>query len=122
MSMTSSKESIQVITSVERRRKWSVSEKQSIVQESFLPGMNFSLIARKHGINPSQLFKWRKLMDEGGLEGIRSEEGVVPRSQVKELERMLGRKTMENEILREAVKLAHEKNSSRGSPCPEWKV
>ena len=55
-------------------------------------------------------------MEAGGLEGIRSEEEVVPKSQVKELEhrvrnleRMLGRKTLENEILREAVKLARQK-------------
>jgi len=55
-------------------------------------------------------------MEAGGLEGIRSAEGVVPKGQmrelehrVRELERMLGRKTLENEILREAVKLAREK-------------
>ena len=56
-------------------------------------------------------------MTEGGKEAIQADEEVVARSQVKalgrriqELERMLGRKTMENEILREAVKLAREKN------------
>jgi len=114
--MTSSKDRIEVITSVQRRRRWSFAEKRDLVQETFLPGMNLSIVARKHGINPSQLFKWRRLMEEGALEGIRSEEGVVPKSQVKELERrvrelerILGRKTLENEILREAVKYAREK-------------
>ena len=55
-------------------------------------------------------------MTEGGKEAIQADEEVVARSQVKalerriqELERVLGRKTMENEILREAVKVAHEK-------------
>jgi len=55
-------------------------------------------------------------MEEGGLQGIQSEEGVVPKAQVKELERrvrelerILGRKTLENEILREAVKIGREK-------------
>ena len=114
--MTSSKDRIEVITSVQRRRRWSSAEKRDLVQETFLPGMNLSIVARKNGINPSQLFKWRRLMEEGALEGIRSDEGVVPKSQVKELERrvrelerMLGRKTLENEILREAVKYAREK-------------
>lgn len=114
--MTSSKDRIEVITSVQRRRRWTTEEKRNIVQETFLPGMNLSIAARKHGINPSQLFKWRRLMEEGALEGIRSEEGVVPKSQfrelerrVRELERVLGKKTLENEILREAVKYAREK-------------
>lgn len=55
-------------------------------------------------------------MEEGSLEGIDSQDGVVARSQlkasekrVKELERLLGRKTLENEILQEALKIAQEK-------------
>jgi len=123
--MTSTKERIEVITSVERRRRWSVDEKRNIVQETYLPGMNLSLAARKHGISPSLLFRWRKLMEEGALEGIRSEAGVVPKSQVKELERrirelerMLGKKTMENEILREAVKFGREKKLISRQPLP----
>jgi len=64
-------------------------------------------------------------MEEGALEGIRSEAGVVPKSQVKELERrirelerMLGKKTMENEILREAVKFGREKKLISRQPLP----
>lgn len=64
-------------------------------------------------------------MEEGGIQGIRSEEEVVPKSQVKELERrvqqlerMLGKKTLENEILREAVKLAREKKLISRQPLP----
>jgi len=56
-------------------------------------------------------------MAEGGKEAIRADEEVVASSKLKELEkrlreleRVLGKKTLENEILREAVKVAHEKN------------
>jgi transposase len=110
------KEHVHIVTSVERRRRWSLDEKRSIVQETYLSGMSLSLVARKYGINPSQLFTWRRLMEEGAAEGIRAAEGVVPKSRVRELEkriheleRILGRKTVENEILRDAVKLAREK-------------
>jgi transposase len=55
-------------------------------------------------------------MSEGGKEAIRADDEVVAKAEVqslqrrvRELERVLGKKTMENEILREAVKLAHEK-------------
>jgi transposase len=64
-------------------------------------------------------------MEEGALEGIRAEEGVVPKShvkelerQIRELERILGRKTLENEILREAVKLGREKKLISRQPLP----
>jgi transposase len=114
--MTITKEHVHIVTSVERRRRWSLDEKRSIVQETYLSGMSLSLVARKYGINPSQLFTWRRLMEEGAAEGIRAAEGVVPKSRVRELEkriheleRILGRKTVENEILRDAVKLAREK-------------
>jgi len=123
--MTRSKERIEVITSVERRRKWSAEEKRAIIQETYLPGMNISLTARKHDINPSQLFYWRRLMENGGIQGISSQEDVVPKSQIRvlekrirELERMLGKKTMENEVLLEEVKLAREKKLISRQPLP----
>jgi transposase len=123
--MTITKQQVHVITSVERRRRWSTAEKRSIVQETYLPGMSVSLIARKYDINPCQLFAWRKLMEDGGLKGIQSKEEVVPKSQVKELEaqireleRILGRKTLENEILKDAIKLAREKKLISRQPLP----
>ena len=55
-------------------------------------------------------------MAEGGREAVRSDDAVVSAAEVRELkkrirqlERVLGKKTLENEILTEAVKLAHEK-------------
>jgi transposase len=109
-------EKIEVITSVQRRRRWSVAEKLQMVEESELPGMTVSYVARQNGVSPSQLFSWRRLAREGKLSAIQAGEEVVPASEVKrlnakvrELERILGKKTMENEILKDAVKLAHEK-------------
>lgn len=55
-------------------------------------------------------------MTEGGKEAVRADDEVVAREQVRamekqirELQRVLGKKTLENEILREALKVAHEK-------------
>ena len=117
MSMTNNKPTIEVVTvSEERRRRWSVQEKAALVKETYEPGMSVSLVARKHGISASQLFNWRKLEREGALVAAHSGESVVPaselvaaRAQVAQLQRMLGKKTMEAEILREAVELAREK-------------
>jgi transposase len=115
--MTNTKrEQIEVVTSQERRRRWTAAEKRSIVQETYEPGVTVSLIARRHGIAPNQLFYWRRRMEEGALTAVGSEEKVVPESRVKELEaqirrleRILGQKTVDIEILKEAIRIGREK-------------
>lgn len=54
------KHPIQVITSVERRRRWSREDKQRLVAACFEPDAVISEIARAAGIHVSQLFRWRK--------------------------------------------------------------
>ena len=107
---------MEVLTGIERRRRWSVEEKIRMVDESRRPGMSVSYVARIHGVAPSQLFTWRRRMAEGSREAVRADDDVVSaaevrelRRQVRELQRVLGKKTMESEILRDAVRLAHEK-------------
>lgn len=109
-------ESIEVITSVQRRRRWTLAEKLRAVEELNVPGMTVSYVARKYAISPSLLFRWRKLMSEGGKQAIKADDEVVAAAEVRELkkrirelERVLGRKTLENEILKEAVSVAQEK-------------
>ena len=107
---------IEVITSVQRRRRWTPEEKRALLEEAEYPGSSVSAVARKYGVNPNQLFHWRKLMREGALVAVGADDHVVPASEVKELkaqirelERLLGRKTMETEILRDAIRIAREK-------------
>ena len=107
---------IEVITSVQRLRRWSAGEKKSIVVETYEPGFSVSSVARKYGISPSQLFEWKRKMEDGALTAVGSEERVVPESElkaalerIKRLERLLGQKTEEVEVLKEAVKIGREK-------------
>jgi transposase len=51
---------VEVITSVERRRRWSAAEKQRLVSATLEPGGSVSAIAREAGIHPSQLYGWRR--------------------------------------------------------------
>ena len=57
----------EVIT-VERRRRWSWSDKQQIVEETLMPGASISAVARRYGLHPSQVFAWRKATREGNIE------------------------------------------------------
>ena len=104
---------VEVITSVQRRRRWSAEEKARIVQATYAPGMSVSLVARQHGIAPNQVFTWRRLYAEGALSAVGAGEEVVPapeyralQHQVRELRRLLGKKTLESELLRDAVEFA----------------
>ena len=82
-------------------------------------------MARRAGKYRSQLFAWKRRMLEDGHAAIQADEDVVGASQVRDLEkrvrdleRMLGKKTMEAEILREALDLARPKK--RTSPLLSW--
>ena len=114
--MPNSPERIEVLSSIQRRRRYSLDEKMAVLAEAAQPGMSISYVARRHGISPSLLFGWRRRMSEGGKEAVRADDSVVASSEVRalekrirELERVLGKKTLENEILREALKIAQEK-------------
>ena len=51
---------VEVITSVQRRRRWSRLEKERIVAAALEPGAVASEVARAAGIHTSQLFRWRQ--------------------------------------------------------------
>ena len=107
---------IEVITGNARRRRWTTEQKLRIIEESEEPGASVSEVARRNGVAPNLLFRWRRLMAEGGTVAVGSDETVVSASElrrlevrVRELERLLGRKTMEVEILRSALEKSESK-------------
>src|SRR5438874_9527917 len=76
MSDTFSK--VEVITGVARRRRFSTDLKLAVIAETMQPGMSISYVARRHGLSPSLVFRWRRLMSEGGREAVRADDEVVP--------------------------------------------
>src|ERR1700757_1679471 len=114
---------IEVVTSIQRRRRWTASEKVRMVEETFAPGMTVSLVARQHGVAPNQLFTWRRLAAQGSLTAAGSGEEVVPASDyralqnpVRELHRLLGKKRLEAENLKEAHEHATGSKKHLGLP------
>ena len=80
------------------------------VEEAYLPGNSVSLVARRHGIAGNQLFTYEAEIAQGALTAAGAGEELVPASELRaahqqsrELQRLPGKKTLENEILREAV-------------------
>ncbi len=100
------------------KRTWhSVQEKIAIIQQRIEPGITVSLVTRQHGVAASQLFLWRKPYQEGNLTAVAASEQAVPASelasamkQIKERQRLPGKKNMENKLLKEAVEYGRQKS------------
>ena len=116
---------VEIVTGRERRRRYSLEQKLALVEETMQPGMTVSAVARIHGVSPSLLFNWRRLMTQGGQVAVKADEDVVGVSRareleqrVRELERLLGRKTLEVEVLKEALAVARGEKPLWQLPSP----
>ncbi len=97
---------VEIITGRERRRRYSAEQKLALVDETMQPGMTVSAVARLRGVFASLLFKWRQLVPKGGQVIVICARELELR--VRELDRLLGRKTMEIEV-KEALTATREK-------------
>ena len=100
----------EVIADGGRRRFWSAAEKLRIVEETLDGSASISVVARRNGVSANLLYRWRRLMLEGGSVAVTGDDDVTSNrlvrqmdQRIRELERQLGRKTMEVEILKEAL-------------------
>jgi transposase len=113
---------------VQRRRCRSAAEKVRLVEETLEPGMSVSFVARKHGVSPSLLFRWRQRMAEGSREAVRDDDDVIGAAKVRhlaervrELERLLGRKTMEVEILKDPRSVCTRGSGALSMTLATWR-
>jgi transposase len=62
----------EVLGRIERRRRFSVEQKLAVLSEATAPGANMSEVARRHGLLPAQVYKWRRLAELGviGVPGV----------------------------------------------------
>ena len=107
---------IEIITDGGRRRRWTAAEKLRIVEETLDDRTSISVVARRNGVAPNLLYRWRRLMLEGGSVAVSEDDDVTSNKvvrqmedRIRELERQLGRKTLEAEILREALDKSRSK-------------
>lgn len=55
---------IEVIPGIERRRRWSEEEKKTLVAAAFSPDGSVTAVARSSGIHGSQIYKWRRELQD----------------------------------------------------------
>jgi len=55
---------VEVLPGPERRRRWSLEEKRSIVAEAFAPGASVCEVARRRDVVAGQIYRWRRDLRE----------------------------------------------------------
>jgi len=93
------------------KRKWSLEQKLGIVNE-LNSGVEITELCRKYNIHAQMLYKWRKTLESNGKEGLKNNGEVVPKSKyieaikkIEELEKALGRKTLELDIVKKSLEM-----------------
>jgi transposase len=104
------------------RRVFSTELKRATVQRILTGEKTLAELSRELDISPSVLRNWKRLAEPGATTAVQASEDVVPAShlreayaKIRELERALGHKTMEVEILRGPGD--RKKRSCTGPPC-----
>ena len=69
---------MEIISGIERRRRWRLEEKLRIVAEAEAPGAVFALVARRHEVSRGQLWKWRTQVRSGELTAAQPVPEFIP--------------------------------------------
>lgn len=88
--------------------KWSCEQKVAIVLEG-IKSSNVAELCHQNGASQAQLYRWRETFLEAGKKALSSAyEGNKKKqvqTQISELERIIGRLTIENQILKKTEEL-----------------
>ena len=116
---------IEIIIDGGRRRRWPPAEKLRIIGETLDDGASISVVARRNGVAPNLLYRWRRLMLDGGAVAVTGDDDVTSNRMVRqmadrtrELERQLGRKTLAVEILKGEAEM--ENDPVNHFPAEHW--
>ena len=94
-------------------RKFSKAFKSQVVEEFLAGEATQAQLARRYGVSDNLILQWRRRYAEGKLEDIAGPSDKEER--IKELERMVGRLTMENELLKKGVRFALSRKNESSS-------
>jgi transposase len=108
-----------------KRRRFTQDFKRSVVEQLLSGTVGPAELCRRYNIASGQLYTWKKQYADGKLDPEPSREPELE-ARVRELERLLGKVTLENEFLKKAVrnslKQAEKKHSSLPKTAPSSKA
>ena len=69
---------VEIISTVARRRRWTIEEKVAILDEASQPGVSVTAIADRHGVSRNLIYLWRRQALEGSMAGVTMSHGATP--------------------------------------------
>jgi transposase len=99
---------------MKKQRIFSLGFKRQVV-EDFLGGEGAAQICRKYNIYPSLLYHWKDMYSRGRFDNEPTEAGAL-KDRVEKLERLVGKLTLENEILKKACRNSLSRSPRNGKP------
>jgi transposase len=93
---------------MKRKRSFSKEFKRKVVEEWAGGQIGPAQLCRKYEISPGLLYHWKRQYSRGKYDNEPTSEGIMI-DRIKELERMVGRLTMENDLLEKAIQLSMRK-------------
>lgn len=98
------------------RRKFSATFKRQVVEELLSETFTLAQLSRRHDISSGLILDWKKRYEGGGLVEGPSQTEKAQLERIAELERMVGRLTMENDLLKKAVEYTLRRRRENSSP------
>jgi len=98
------------------RRRFSAAFKREVVGELLSGACSLAQLSRRHDVSSGLILYWKKRYEETGLAEGPSQSEKRSLARIAELERMVGRLTMENELLKKAVEYTARRRKELSSP------
>jgi transposase len=98
------------------RRRFSPAFKREVVGELLSGACSLAQLSRRHDVSSGLILYWKKGYEEAGLAEGSSQSEKRSLARIAELERMVGRLTMENELLKKAVEYTARRRKELSSP------
>jgi transposase len=97
------------------QRSFSLEFKCQVVEELMSEESGPAQLCRRHNITPSLLCHWKKQYSRGKFNNEPTEEGAL-RDRVEKLERLVGKLTLENEVLKKGLQHSLSRSRRNGRP------
>lgn len=99
-------------------RRFTPDFKRSLVEQLLSEAASPTELCRRYNLSSGQLYTWKKQYAQGKLDCEPSRETELA-ARVRELERMLGKVTLENEFLKKAVRNSLKQAEKKDSSLPK---
>ena len=97
------------------RKRFSNVFKRMVVEEYLSGSSSQAQLARRYNISSQLIIRWRKSYSQGKLATDNDPDMLSRDARIRELERMVGKLAMENELLKKAAQLEHQEQSENSS-------